>query len=170
MKPIPREPPVTSATFPASEKRLFTGGNVRFVLHDGSTVAYQRQATVRSPVRGPRRSPGSPRSLLRGVERMGWNEEERILRCVTTKGRAPRRTPQTGLAPIRRTSKMRGSGPRRMFTDGANDAATTTQEGVHASLQSGGGGTVPEGESINPRGGTRSGPDRDGRPALGNAG
>src|SRR5215472_17929550 len=100
MKPIPREPPVTSATFPASEKRLFTGGNVRFVLHDGSTVAYQRQATVRWPVREPRRSPGSPRSLLRGVERMGWNEEERILRCVPHpasgggpyKGRAPRRT------------------------------------------------------------------------------
>jgi transposase len=41
---------------------------------------------------------------------------------------------------------MRGSSPRKMFTDGANDAATTTQEGVHAGLQGGGGGTLPEGD------------------------
>jgi len=50
-----------------------------FVLPDGSTVTYQRQAAVGVPVSGSRR-------------RMGWIEEERILRCVTTKGRAPKRT------------------------------------------------------------------------------
>src|SRR5262252_6360565 len=129
--------------------------------HRSARIAAQVASGHRRLLRTPR--PGLPRPPPRPAPPWSHCRPCSMLSaCVVN--------PCSGLAPVRQTSKMRGSSPRRMVTDGANDAATTTQEGVHARLQGGGGGTVPEGESINPRGGTGSGPDRDGRPALGNAG
>src|SRR6266545_7474294 len=60
---------------------------------------------------------------------------------------------QCAFPPMRRTTKIWGAAPRRLFTDGGDDAAETEEAGVHRRVQGGGGGAVPEGRSSHGRGG-----------------